>query len=118
MKIVLTDPQFICGLGDVYSDEVLFAAGLRFDRPSDKLSSQDVRRLYRGLLETLQDAVKAGGTTASGYGFRDLAGRPGGYAQDLKVFERAGEACRRCRSHVIKVNFDGGVTYLCPQCQS
>ncbi|MBI2237813.1 MAG: formamidopyrimidine-DNA glycosylase, partial [Actinobacteria bacterium] len=56
LKQLLMDQKFISGLGNIYSDEVLFAAGLRHDRMSDSLSSQEVRRLYRAIQETLQDA--------------------------------------------------------------
>ena len=118
MKELLVDSRFICGLGDIYSDEVLFAAGIRYDRPVNKLSSQDVRRLYRALMETLQDAVKAGGTTWANYDFRDLQGNPGLFQLELKVYERDGEPCRRCRSLVVKESFNGRHTYLCPKCQS
>ena len=57
------DQKFISGLGNIYSDEVLFAAGLRYDRVSDTLSSQEVRRLYRAIQETIQEAIKLRGTT-------------------------------------------------------
>jgi formamidopyrimidine-DNA glycosylase len=118
LKDLLLDEGFICGLGPIYSDEVLFAAGLRYDRVSDALSSQDVRRLYRGLIETLQDAVRARGTTRGDQEWTDLQGNPGGYQSELKVYERAGEPCRRCRSAVIHMDYAGGLTYFCPQCQS
>ena len=117
MKELLVDEKFICGLGDIYSDEVLFVAGLRFDRQSDKLSSQDVRRLYRALMETLQESVKARGTNSAGE-FTDLQGEQGAYEIELKVFERAGDACRRCRQEVVQESYSGGVTYFCPQCQT
>lgn len=118
LKELLLDDGFICGLGDIYSDEVLFAAGLKFDRTSDKLSSQDVRRLYRGLVETLQDAVKQRGTTWGSENFHDLQGNPGQYQLELKVFERDGEPCRRCRHEIVKEEVNGRFTYYCPQCQS
>ncbi len=118
MKEVLLDEGFIVGLGDVYSDEVLFVAGIRYDRQSDKLSSQDVRRLYRALMETLQAALKARGTSAGDIEFKDLHGDPGQYQLDLNVFEREGEPCRRCRHEIVGETFDGRITYLCPQCQS
>jgi len=118
MKELLTDERFVVGLGDIYSDEVLFAAGLRYDRPSDKLTSQDVRRLYRALLETLQEAVKARGTSWGADGFRDLQGNEGMFQIELKVYEREGEACRRCRNRIERAEFDGRVSYFCPQCQS
>jgi formamidopyrimidine-DNA glycosylase len=118
LKEVLCDEEFICGLGDLYSDEVLFSAGIRFDRPSDRLSSQDVRRLYRSLMETLQEAVKAGGTSRPRADFADLQGSPGRFQLELKVFEREGMACRRCRHAIVRESFNGRYTYFCPQCQS
>ncbi|MGH2808759.1 MAG: bifunctional DNA-formamidopyrimidine glycosylase/DNA-(apurinic or apyrimidinic site) lyase [Actinomycetota bacterium] len=118
MKELLTDEKFIIGLGDLYSDEVLWVAGLRYDRPSNKLSSQDVRRLYRGMMETLQDSVRLRGTTWGSQEFHDLHGEPGQFQLELKVFEREGEPCRRCRTPIITEDFNGRPTYLCPQCQS
>jgi formamidopyrimidine-DNA glycosylase len=118
MKGLLMDENFVVGLGDIYSDEVLFAAGLRFDRGSNKLSSQDVRRLYRALVETLQEAVRARGTSWGSSNFRDLQGHPGTFQLELKVFERDGEACKRCRNQIEKADWDGRYTYFCPQCQS
>ncbi len=118
LKEVLTNEEFVCGLGDIYSDEVLFTAGLRYDRVSSTLSSQDVRRLYRSLMETLQDALKARGTTWGDYEFKDLAGNPGQFQLELKVFEQEGDACRRCRTTIIRENFQDRYTYLCPQCQT
>lgn len=118
MKELLADDGFIVGLNDIYSDEVLFAAGIRFDRRSNELSSQDVRRLYRAIMEILQDAVKAGGTSWGEHEFKDLAGKPGQYQLELKVYEREGRFCRRCRSDIVTANFNGRVTYFCPQCQS
>lgn len=118
MKELLMDERFVCGLGEVYSDEVLFAAGIKYDRLSDSLSSQDVRRLYRALMETIQDAVKARGTSGGNGEFTDLQGDPGQYQFELKVYEREGEPCRRCRNVIVKEEFNGGYTYFCPQCQS
>jgi formamidopyrimidine-DNA glycosylase len=118
LKDALMDEGFVCGVGPVYSDEVLFSAGLRYDRPAGDLSSQDVRRLYRGLIETLHEAVRARGTSQGKEGFTDLGGSPGEFQVELKVFERAGEPCRRCRSEILKESFGDAHTYFCPQCQS
>jgi formamidopyrimidine-DNA glycosylase len=118
MKSLLMDERFVIGLGDIYSDEVLFAAGIRYDRSSDRLTSQDVRRLYRALMETLQDAVKARGTSGGDDDFVDLQGNTGAFQLELKVFEREGEPCRRCRNTIERVEFEQVDTYFCPQCQS
>ena len=103
MKQLLMDQKFIAGLGNIYSDEVLFAAGIRFDRMSDTLSSQEVRRLYRAIQETLQDAIKARGTTLDDEAYVDLFGKPGEYASELKVYGREGLPCRRCRTPIQSV---------------
>jgi formamidopyrimidine-DNA glycosylase len=118
MKDLLMDNNFIVGLGHLYSDEILWTSALRYDRGSNKLTSQDVRRLYRALIETLQEALKARGTTWGSANFRDLHGDPGQYQLELKVFEREGEPCRRCRTPIEKEPYGDGFTYLCPQCQS
>lgn len=118
MKELLMDERFICGLGDIYSDEILFVAGLRHDRLSSNLSSQDVRRLYRALMETMQDAIKARGTSYGEVPFTDIHGDPGQYQLELKVYDREGQFCRRCRNNIVKERVGTWTTYFCPQCQT
>ncbi len=77
MKQLLMDQKFISGLGNIYSDEVLFHAGIRFDRMSDALSSQEVRRLYRAIQEVLQEAIKLRGYDARRRGLRRPVRQPG-----------------------------------------
>jgi formamidopyrimidine-DNA glycosylase len=118
MKSLLMDQKFISGLGNIYSDEVLFAAGLRYDRMSDTLSSQEVRRLYRAIQETLQDAIRFRGTSLDDEAYVDLNGEPGAFQAELKVYGRAGQPCRRCRTPIESVKIGGRSAYYCPQCQS
>jgi formamidopyrimidine-DNA glycosylase len=118
MKPLLMDQKFISGLGNIYSDEVLFHAGLQFDRMSDTLSSQEVRRLYRAIQEILQEAIKARGTTLDDEAYVDLFGKPGEYASELKVYGREGLPCRRCRTPIQSVKIQQRSSYFCPQCQS
>jgi formamidopyrimidine-DNA glycosylase len=118
LKQVLMDQKFISGLGNIYSDEVLFAAGLRHDRMSDSLSSQEVRRLYRSIQEVLQEAIRYRGTTLDDEAYVDLFGKPGEFQNELKVYGRAGLPCRRCRTPIQSVRISGRNAYFCPQCQS
>ncbi|MFN2589919.1 MAG: bifunctional DNA-formamidopyrimidine glycosylase/DNA-(apurinic or apyrimidinic site) lyase [Actinomycetota bacterium] len=118
LKPLLMDQKFISGLGNIYSDEVLFQAGLRHDRTSDSLSSQEVRRLYRGMREVLQDAVRFRGTTLDDEAYVDLFGKPGEFQHELKVYGRRGQPCRRCRTPIDSVKIGGRNSYFCPQCQS
>jgi len=118
LKQLLMDQKFISGLGNIYSDEVLFAAGLRHDRMSDTLSSQEVRRLYRALQEVLQEAIRFRGTTLDDEAYVDLFGKPGEFQNELKVYGREGQPCRRCRTPIHAVKISGRNAYFCPQCQS
>ena len=118
MKQLLMDQRFVSGLGNIYSDEVLFAAGLRHDRMSDTLSSQEVRRLYRAMQEVLQEAIRFRGTTLDDEAYLDLFGKPGEFQNELKVYGRAGQPCRRCRTPIEAVKIAGRNAYFCPQCQS
>jgi formamidopyrimidine-DNA glycosylase len=118
LKQLLMDQKFVSGLGNIYSDEVLFAAGLKHDRTSDSLSSQEVRRLYRAMREVLQDAVRFRGTTLDDEAYVDLFGKRGEFQNELKVYGRKGLACRRCRTPIDVVKLSGRNSYFCPQCQS
>jgi len=118
MKQLMMDQKFIAGLGNIYSDEVLFHAGIRFDRMSDALSSQEVRRLYRAMQEVLQEAIKLRGTTLDDEAYVDLFGVPGTYGAELKVYGRAGLPCRRCRTAIESVKISQRNSFYCPQCQS
>jgi len=110
--------KFISGLGNIYSDEVLFAAGLRHDRMSNSLSSQEVRRLYRAMQEVLQEAIRFRGTSLEDEAYVDLFGKLGEFQNELKVYGRAGLPCRRCRTPIEAVKISGRNAYFCPQCQS
>jgi formamidopyrimidine-DNA glycosylase len=117
LKQLLTDPAVVAGIGPIYSDEILWEAGLRYDRTSDSLSSQEIRRLFRALVETLHEAVKHHGTTIDDHPFVDLYGKPGGYQEELKVFAREGEPCRRCRAPIVKSRVGNKPLYHCEGCQ-
>lgn len=117
MKAILMDQKFICGVGNIYSDEILFLSGIRFDRPSDQLSSQEVRRLYRAIQEVLQDAIRYRGTSADDEQYRDIYGAIGEYQEYLKVYQREGQPCRRCRTPIERARWSNRSTFYCPQCQ-
>jgi formamidopyrimidine-DNA glycosylase len=117
LKTLLMDQKFIAGIGNIYADEILFNAGLRHDRSSEGLTSQEVRRLYRAMIETLQEAVKHRGSSLADEQYRDLFGEVGDFQTQHKVYDREGEPCRRCRSPIVRVKQGGRSTFFCQQCQ-
>ena len=117
LKSLLMDQKFISGIGNIYSDEILWAAGLRRDRTSDSLTSQEMRRLYRAVQEVLQDGIRHGGVTLDDMTYRNLYGKPGEFQEHLKVYGREGQPCRRCRSSVVRSRWGNRSSYSCEQCQ-
>ena len=117
LKALLMDQEFVAGIGNMYADEILFAAGLRYDRLSSSLSSQEVRRLYRAMVETLAEAVKRRGSSLADEQYRDLFGEIGDYQDQHQAYDREGQACRRCRATIVRVKSGGRSTYFCDHCQ-
>jgi formamidopyrimidine-DNA glycosylase len=107
LKAVLVDDGFVVGLGDVYADEVLFEAGLAPDRMSATLSSQEVRRLHRSILEVVYEAIKQGGTDQTppdGDGFTPYA-----EVGHLKIYDRAGQPDARSRALIERSTLRRGL---------
>jgi formamidopyrimidine-DNA glycosylase len=117
LKNLLLDPTFVVGLGGLYADEILYDAGLRPDREVSTLSTMEIRRLYRSLVEILHEATKHRGTSTDEHPFTDLHGKPGAFQEELQVWGRDGEPCRRCRATITKTRSGGRVTYWCQSCQ-
>jgi formamidopyrimidine-DNA glycosylase len=117
LKAVLLDPTFVVGLGGLYADEILYDAGLRPDREVSTVSTMEIRRLYRSLVEILHEATKHHGTSTDEHAFTDLHGKQGSFQDELQAWGRDGEPCRRCRGTVTKIRSGGKVTYWCPSCQ-
>lgn len=111
LRQLLTDPSFVVGLGPVYSDEILHSALLRHDRKANALITQEIRRLYRAIVETMHNAVKHRGVSLDDE--TDVFGEPGGYNEYLEVYGRAGERSRNGRGDVLTAKVGGVVHYYC-----
>ena len=117
LKDLLMDQKFIAGIGNLYSDEILWTAGLRHDRTSDDLTSQEIRRLSRAMTEVLHDAIKHRGSSLADEQYRDLYGAVGGYASEHNVYDREGQPCHRCRSPIVRLKMGGRSHFFCERCQ-
>jgi len=118
LKTFLTDQSMIAGIGNIYADEILFDSGLRYDRETGSLTTQEIRRLYRSVVEILHEAIKYGGSTLSDGQYVDLFGKPGDFQSHHQVYDREKQPCRRCRRNdIVKVKVSGRSTYYCEVCQ-
>ncbi|MEM7093888.1 MAG: DNA-formamidopyrimidine glycosylase family protein [Actinomycetota bacterium] len=117
LKSLLTDNSVIVGLGDIYSDEILFEASLRYDRLASSLNTQEVRRFFRSVVTVLNDAVKYRGTTIDSSPFVDPGGNPGNFQDHLQVYGKHGQLSPRSRQPLVRTKFAGRWTYYCDQSQ-
>jgi len=113
LRTLLLDDSFVVGLGPIYVDEILHAALLRYDRRADSVTIQEIRRLYRAIVETMHNAVKQRGTTLADGLAVDVFGEPGGFGEYLEVYERAGMRSRNGRGEVQKIRTSGQIHYFC-----
>jgi len=116
LRNLLLDRTVLAGIGPMYADEILHASGLRPDREVSSLSTQEIRRFFRAVVETLHESAKHRGVTTADGQYRDLAGKPGGWTE-YQVYERDGKACLRCRGVVSKIRMSNKPVYLCESCQ-
>ncbi|MBG00995.1 MAG: hypothetical protein CL470_01845 [Acidimicrobiaceae bacterium] len=117
LKTLLTDQTFLIGIGPMYADEILFEAGLRYDRFSDSLTTNEVRRLWQAMVQTLYDAVKYGGSSIEGSFFVGINGQEGSYQDHHSVYGKHGELSPRSRKPIARSKFGGEWTYYCEQSQ-
>ncbi|WP_087067988.1 DNA-formamidopyrimidine glycosylase [Cyanobium sp. NIES-981] len=115
IKNALLDQALVAGVGNIYADESLFAAGIRPHTPAGQLRLPQLERLVRALVEVLETSIGAGGTTFSD--FRDLTGTNGNYGGVAWVYRRGGEPCRRCGTAIERQKLAGRSSHWCPNCQ-
>jgi formamidopyrimidine-DNA glycosylase len=118
LKAMLLDQHVIAGIGNIYCDESLHRAKLRWDRPSDSLTTREIGRLHEAITTVLADAVEAGGSTLSDTQYVDIVGESGWFQVHHLVYDRAGQLCLTCgKATIVKVNVAGRGTHFCPRCQ-
>jgi formamidopyrimidine-DNA glycosylase len=119
VKNLLLDQRIACGVGNIYSDEALFRAGIRPLRRAGRLGEAEVIRLARALTDVLRDGIKWCGTTLGDGRYRLPEGGAGSFQKRLAVFGREGESCRRrgCTGVVRRLRVGGRSTHFCPVCQ-
>jgi formamidopyrimidine-DNA glycosylase len=116
IKSALLDQNLIAGLGNIYVDESLFEAGIHPLTPADKLTPPQVSRLNRAIKTTLRRALRHRGSTLRDY--VDAEGGSGAFQKLHRVYDRANQPCRVCKTPIARIVIGGRSTHFCPFCQS
>ncbi len=115
IKALLCDQGFIAGIGNMYADEALFAAGIHPMRPGGSLSRDEIGRLTAAIKKVLRAAIEDKGASVLNYR------RPGGEAGTahfrFKVAHRGGETCPNCGTPIERIPIRNRGSYFCPKCQ-
>lgn len=115
VKALLLDQRLVAGLGNIYTDEALFEAGVDPRREGGSLDQEECRKLVREIKAVLTEAIINKGTTFRDY--RGGLGQAGGYQDQLLVYGRGGRPCPRCGELLQKDRVGGRGTVFCRRCQ-
>jgi formamidopyrimidine-DNA glycosylase len=115
LKAALLDQSVVAGLGNIYTDEILFASGLHPARQAGFLSSQELAELTAAIRQVITRAIACRGTTLRDYvnGWN----QKGTFQNCLMVYGRAGQPCRLCGQQISRTRLSGRTTCWCPTCQ-
>jgi len=126
IKVRLLDQTLVAGIGNIYAGEALFRARISPRLPARKLTVAQVKRLWRAIREILGEAIAHGSTVPLNFGgnssdglfyFGRAPGAPDYYEERLRVYDREGRPCYRCRSLIRRIQQAGRSTFYCPGCQ-
>lgn len=115
IKTLLLDQTIINGLGNIYADEVLFAANIHPETLGSKVTLEECERIVNACKNIITKATKCGGTTIRSY--TSSLGVYGSYQEFLMVHTKNNEKCKVCGSIIEKCRVGGRGTYYCPKCQ-
>ncbi|HMR10342.1 MAG TPA: DNA-formamidopyrimidine glycosylase family protein [Polyangiaceae bacterium] len=114
LKRALTDPRIVSGVGNAYSDEILWSAGLSPTKRTQSMNQAELSRLHKSTKTTLREWTERLRQQV-GDGFPD---KVTAFHEDMAVHGRFGKPCRRCNTKVQRVRFADNELNYCPRCQT
>jgi formamidopyrimidine-DNA glycosylase len=115
IKSVLLDQCLIAGIGNMYADEALFASKIHPSRPTDSLTKEEIKALYKAIQDVLRQGIKNKGASVTNYFRPD--GETGTAHKQFKVAHCKDKPCPVCRTPLERIIVHQRGTYFCPNCQ-
>lgn len=115
IKQVLMNQEIVSGIGNIYSDEILFGAKINPFKETDKLTEQELKKIFGSTKKILKNAIRLHGESFSDY--RTLEGKKGNFDKERKVYRRGGEECFKCGENITREKIGGRSAHFCPKCQ-
>jgi len=117
VKLRLMDQTALAGLGNIYTDEILFRAGVAPHRPAGSLDAAEVAAVADAIATILPAAIAARGSSLGDGQYVDGTGRPGTYQEQHAVHAKAGGPCPGCGRPLARLKLGGRSTTFCSHCQ-
>ncbi len=115
IKPLLLNQRFVCGIGNIYADEALFAARIHPRTPANRISRRRAEELHSKIVEVLWAAIEHRGSSISSH--VDARGKPGSYQSLHSVYGRTGKPCLRCGLPIRRIVLGQRGTHYCGRCQ-
>ena len=115
IKSLLLDQTVLAGIGNIYADEALFAAGIDPRKPANKVTRPKAARLHDAIIAVLHEALGDRGSSFRDY--VDGRGNEGRHQLKVKVYQRTDQPCYTCGTPIRRVVVGGRSTHFCPKCQ-
>lgn len=114
IKQALLDQSFVVGIGNIYSDEILYVAKIHPLSRVEKLKEANIKVLYLAMKNILKKGIKMRGTSSDD--FRDTYGKKGNYGSVILTYQRHGQKC--AKGHIIhRAKVAQRSAHFCPVCQ-
>jgi len=129
IKVRLLDQDLVAGVGNIYASEALHHARIKPQLAAGKLKPTQIRALWRAIRQVLTEAIRFGSTIPLHHGsaaqrkdglfYYGLAtDAPDYYEERLRVYDRGGQPCRRCKTSIKRIVQAARSTFYCPRCQT
>jgi formamidopyrimidine-DNA glycosylase len=115
IKNTLMDASLIVGIGNIYASEALFRSAIHPERTASSLADKDVKKLHEQIIITLEDAIRAGGSTLKD--FSKANGESGYFQYQFKAYGREGLPCFTCKTLIQRIVQGGRSSFFCSKCQ-
>ena len=115
VKLFIMTNQNVAGIGNIYANESLFAAGIHPTKKAQTLTLKQWDRLVTEIRRVLHYAIECGGSTIND--FLDASRQRGYFQINFKVYGREGETCTLCSARIEKQKIGGRASYFCSHCQ-
>ena len=115
IKSLLLRQDYICGLGNIYIDEILWKSKIHPRKKTNTISEKKIISLHKNIISTLNESISFHGTTFMNFKFDNM--KTGNYKSKLNVYGRKNKPCKKCHKKIITVKVCGRTSHYCSNCQ-